>query len=227
MLLRKLLLIFLWLLPLAAHAGIDEIIPIDSTNVSFSLLHRGDRIGSHVVKIKKTGRQLQVEHHLDVVYSVGFITLYELHHKSTEVWEDADGTDPRLIQIASETNENDTFHYVRGYADSSEFKIESSSGSSATTGNVTTTNSLWNVYWARKSSDYPEMLDSIDGSLMVTSIEPAGQTRLQGVSTEKYVVKTDSSRAESWFAENYLLKALLRRGGFEVGYERTSLASNQ
>lgn len=227
MLWRQTILIIFYLLPYQTYAGLDDILPIDSTQVSFTLLHRGDKIGSHVVQVKKTDDSLQIEHSLDVVYKVGFVTLYELHHKSAEVWEDTLFANAKLTKMTSKTNENGSAYYVKGYADPSGFTVESSTGVSTTMSNVTTTNSLWNVYWAKKSSDYPEMLDSIDGSLMITNIEPVGQTTLGGIYADKYVVRTEVSKAESWFANNYLLKALLRRGGFEVSYERTTIATSR
>lgn len=217
----------LCLLPYQTQAGSDGVIPIEATQVSFSLLHRGDKIGSHEVQIKKSGDTLQVEHSLDVVYKVGFVTLYELHHKSLEVWEDTLFASAKLTRMTSETNENGSAFDVKGYAELSGFTVESSTGIATTASNITTTNSLWNVYWAKKSADYPAMLDSIDGSLMMTDIEHAGQTTLGGISADKYLVRTDVSKAESWFANNYLLKALLRRGGFEVSYERTVMATSR
>lgn len=220
------LLTAIFIVPTLAQASTIDLPQLESGKITFNLTHRGDQIGTHTVIIKKSDDQIVVTHQLDVIYTAAFIKLYEMHHTSQEVWSTTNTKDVTLVRFASNTEENGNHYHVRGELDDAGFRVEGPLGIAVATSDVTTTNSLWSDYWAKRTAAYPAMLDCIDGSLMATAIESAGTENINGQKANKYVIRTDLSKADSWFLNSYLLTAVFRRGGFQVTYQRDALALN-
>lgn len=86
--------------------------------LAFDVLWGGDVIGAHVVRFEAEGGDLRVHSAIDITVKVLWITAFDYHHTSTEVWRDG-----RLVSFDSETEDNGRSDTVKGAAHGDGFEV--------------------------------------------------------------------------------------------------------
>ena len=146
-------------LPWASQAASTTLDPIQ-----FTAYRDGSLFGYHKVSFEEMGERLIVEIEIVFDYKLAFIPLYRYRHQNREVWVDG-----RLVEIATETDDNGTAYRVSGSANDDRFLVDGSSGALDLTNTIKPTS-----YWNEESLGLGEWLDTQHGKLVRSKVTPLG-----------------------------------------------------
>lgn len=83
-------------------------LPIPPGNrLSFDILRKGSKLGTHVISFAPSGDRLTVRVDVRLAYKLLGVTLYQYTHNCTEVWEGG-----QVVSVESRTNDNGKPHHV-------------------------------------------------------------------------------------------------------------------
>ncbi|MGE0665453.1 MAG: DUF6134 family protein [Sphingomonadales bacterium] len=82
--------------PAIAEIGV----PRDGS-IEFTVLRKGDQIGTHTLHFREKGDRLQVEVNADLKVQLLFVTVYRYRHQATELW-----SGDRMVAFESATKQN-------------------------------------------------------------------------------------------------------------------------
>lgn len=124
--------------PGAARAAAGIVLPTTSSTRRFSILYRGDPVGTHTVRYTAATGETAVHTDIRLLVKVGFFTAFSFTHKSSETWRTG-----RLISLQSETTEHGEKLQVNGKATPQGFRVVSKGGPFIAAASTLTSNSLW------------------------------------------------------------------------------------
>ena len=128
----------MYALPRLASSATATMMPSQAANRRFSVLYKGDKIGSHTVSYSAASGQAAVTTEIDLMVKALFITLFAFKHRSEEIWRDG-----RLVSLNSETVEHGETLRVTGAATSNGFRVVNKAGPFIAASGALTSNSLW------------------------------------------------------------------------------------
>ena len=133
-----------------------------STPINFTAFRNGSRFGYHNVSFVENEGRLRVDIEISFDYKLAFIPLYRYRHRNREIW--ADG---RLIEIATETDDNGTDYRVEGRAENDRLLVDGSAGKLDLPGNTVPTS-----YWNEDAVKRGAWLDTQNGKLVRSNVTP-------------------------------------------------------
>ena len=96
-------------------------LPVPPNNrLAFSIVRKGDTIGTHVLTFEPDGDRLTVHVAADIAVSLGPIVLFRYRHRATERWEDG-----RVVALDSATNDDGTQVKARMWREGGPLIVES------------------------------------------------------------------------------------------------------
>jgi hypothetical protein len=124
--------------PGGARAAAGLLLPTASGARRFSILYRGDKVGTHTVRYTPATGETAVHTDIQLLVKVGFFTAFSFSHISSETWRTG-----RLISLRSETIEHGEKLQVDGKATPQGFRVVSRGGPFIAAASTLTSNSLW------------------------------------------------------------------------------------
>lgn len=146
----------------AASDNIRASISDDPSSLAFSVLRKGDVIGSHSIDFTRRGEDLIVDIDIDLELKFAFITLFRYEHRNREIWRGE-----RLISIDTRTDNNGTEHWLRGRAGDEGFEVTSDSGDA-----LLPTDVLPSSYWHPDTRKATTLLNTQTGVLAEIEVTP-------------------------------------------------------
>jgi len=125
-------------LPRRVRAATAILLPVATGNRRFSVIYKGDRIGSHTVEYASASGETQVNTEIELLVKVASFTMFEFKHRSEETWRDG-----RLMALKSNTVEDGDTLRVEGAVTPDGFRVESGGGPFIAPAATLTSNSLW------------------------------------------------------------------------------------
>lgn len=124
--------------PRLARAATAIELPAPGDDRRFSVLYKGNRIGTHTVLYSQATGETRVVTEIRLLIKVAFFTVFAFRHRSAETWRDR-----RLVSLDSETVEHGETLRVQGAAVPDGFRVVSKSGPFIASAATLTSNSLW------------------------------------------------------------------------------------
>ncbi len=134
----------------------------DPSSLAFSVLRKGDMIGSHSIDFTRRGEDLIVDIDIDLKLKFAFITVFRYEHRNREIWRGN-----RLISIDTRTDNDGTEHWITGRAEKDGFKIKSDSGEALLPADV-----LPSSYWHPDTRNAKALLNTQTGTLADIQVTP-------------------------------------------------------
>lgn len=134
----------------------------DPSSLAFSVLRKGDVIGSHSIDFTRRGEDLIVDIDIDLELKFAFITLFRYEHSNREVWRGK-----RLISIDTRTDNNGTEHWISGRAGKKGFEVTSDGGEAILPSDV-----LPSSYWHPDTRKAKTLLNTQTGALAEINVTP-------------------------------------------------------
>ena len=181
-------------------------------SIAFQINQDGSKVGRHIVKFHKIGRDLRVDIEIDINIKVLFIPIYTYKHRNTEIWRDG-----KLLSIKTETDDDGEKHWVKGKAEKGVFKVSSSSGDLVAPVTIIPTS-----YWSQKTTVQSVLLDTQHGKLLDVTITKLDDTMLvtPGVDIPaRHFVVTGDLDLSLWYSQTGdWVKTAFQVGGAEFSY---------
>lgn len=196
---------------LTAVVGVASASPV--TELAYDIVRNGEPIGTHVMRIRDSGRRTEVDVGTDIVFKLLAITVYTFRHRSHELWDDG-----RLLALTSDTDDNGKPSHLR---------IERQDGELVLLDNDKQTRPLPNLLpaslWNPATVGSTALLDTLDGTLMKIACETVGDDVVEVGGTrlpaKGYRISGDLRR-ELWYGLHGHLLAVrfTARDGSEIRY---------
>jgi Family of unknown function (DUF6134) len=201
--------------PPLAQATTTIVLPTAAGDRRFSVLYKGNRIGSHTVSyLTGTGEtRVNTEIHLSV--KVAFLTVFAFSHRSEETWRAG-----KLVSLNSETIEHGETLHVAGRATPQGFRVVSKGDPVIASAATLTSNSLWTPAML----EHATVVDAQRGGIIgVTARKIADeQISITGgqVRTTRYRLITPHFDGSIWYDNaNVWVRGEFERDGSKVQYQ--------
>lgn len=192
-------------------------LPIPPGNrLAFDVMRKGSTLGTHVLSFEPAGDALTVRVAVDLVYKIGFITLFHYTHRATERWE---GGLP--VAIETTTDDNGTRNQVTAHREAAGLFVQGTKASRY----LAPANALPASHWNRAQLDGP-WINTQDGRLMHPHIAPAGVATIPAagggtVRANRFTISGDV-QLDTFYDAHPTWAGLSFKGkdGSEIRYER-------
>ncbi len=185
----------------------------ESGRLAFDINRNGERVGSHDVRLRRSGDQIEVDIDIDIKVGLGFVTLYRYTHTNREIYE---GT--QLVAMSSRTNDNGTPHRVDVRRRGDELVIDGDDGTIRAPGNLFPT-----TYWQPRSVSTSRWIDSQSGRVVESSVQRVGTEiiRYEGrdVACDRYALRGEVD-LDLWYGPHGWSKLAFNYGGSNIDYVR-------
>ncbi len=191
------------------------LLPAAAGDRRFSVLYKGDRIGTHTVLYSSATKETQISTEIHLLVKVAFFTMYAFSHRSEETWRAG-----RLVSLTSETVEDgETFH-VAGAATPQGFRVVSKGGPFIAPAATLTSNSLWTPAVLEQDT----VVDAQHGGIVgVSARKFAGEKIVvngRHVLSTRYTFITPYLAGSIWYDdENLWVRGEFERDGSAILYE--------
>jgi Family of unknown function (DUF6134) len=182
--------------------------------LAFSIVRKGDVIGTHVLTFVPDGDRLTVHIAADIAVSLGPIVLFRYRHRATERWVGG-----QVVSLDSETNDDGTHVKARMWRNGGPLIVES-------TGHATYTapqDAMPATHWNKAMLNGP-FINTQNGKLMHPTVSPLGPAVIPGCHHEAwgFAMRGDAD-LDTWYDAAPCWVGLLFTGkdGTEVRYVRT------
>lgn len=184
------------------------------SDLRYLALLNGDQIGEHAVTFQMDGDDLIVETHIDIKVKALFFTVFRLKHEARETWRAG-----RLVSVTSTTNRDGTRLQISGNTVEGGFLIDGEKGSFLASGNLLTTNSLWDSRFVNEV----KLIDVQYGGEVGLIARPLGEEQVdtpQGpVLASRYQIVTPQYAGSVFYDEDQRwVKALIEAKGETIEY---------
>ena len=201
--------------PRVTHAATPIVFPVADGNRRFSVLYKGDRIGTHTVVYAPATRETRVETEIHLLVKVAFFTVFVFSHRSQETWRDG-----RLMSLNSETVEHGETLHVDGAATPHGFRVVSKGGPFIAAAATLTSNSLWTPAVLEQET----LVDAQHGGIIgVSARKFADEVIVIGerpVRATRYTFITPYLAGSIWYDEqNLWVHGEFERDGSRVQYQ--------
>ena len=200
--------------PLLARAGkLEEQLPAAGAKLRFAVRLDNTDVGEHLISFRDEAGHVHIEHKVDIVLKIAFVTAYSLKHTSKETWSGI-GRDARLLAISSDTIEDGKEYKVDGKAGNDNFSISTGQGEMTAPLDIATSNS----FWADAAVMRPHLIDSMDGSLIQSRVDEIAELLESNIKKEHVRLHANDRSAEAWFENDILVKGQISRNGHTIHY---------
>lgn len=191
------------------------LLPSPPPNRRFSVLHDGDRIGSHAVLYSSEAGKTRIDTEIHLLIRTTFFTMFEFNHRSEEIWGDG-----RLISLDSDTEEDGLPVHVAGAATSQGFRVISAGGPFMTAATTLTSNSLWTPAVLEQET----VVDAQHGGIIGVSARKSGDEQILAagrlVRASHYSLITPYLSGSIWYDEDHLwISGEFVRNGSKILYQ--------
>lgn len=198
------------LLPGTARAGIPP-----SRRLTFEVIRKGDKIGTHVIDFAPAGPDLAVKVSVDIAVKFGAITLYRYALRAAETWKSG-----VLLSATGQTNDDGTIRSMRATNRDGRLFVESTRGPSYTAPEKSICASHWNL-----AEMAAPMIDLQDGELLDFKVDrrgPASITAAGGTVQADHFALSGPAVLELWYDRMQVwskLRAVARDGSI-IDYQQ-------
>ena len=201
-------------LPRFASATTAILWPGEPTNLQFSVLYKGDRIGTHSVAFSQATGQARVTTVIDLAVKALFFTVFAFSHRSEEIWRDG-----RLMSLSSETVEHGETLRVAGAATPQGFRIIGKAGPFIAASDALTSNSLWTPAVLEQDT----VIDAQHGGIVGVSVRKLADEQIaiagRQIRTTRFRFITPYLAGSIWYDEsNRWVRGEFERDGALIEY---------
>ena len=196
-------------LPSLVHAATAIVLPAAAGNRRFSVLHKGNAIGTHTILFSSAsgGTRVRTEIQLSVKGFFGS-TAFAFSHRSDETWRAG-----QLMSLSSETVESGETIHVEGTATPQGFRMVSKGGPFMASAATLTSNNLWTPAVLEQTN----LVDALHGGIIGVSARKFGDEQIvitgREVRATRYTFITPYLAGGIWYDD----QDLWVRGEFELG----------
>jgi len=154
----------------------------------------GDReIGSHRFEIVRDGLQTRVVSKALYKVKVLFVTVFNYEHTAKELWEG-----PCMVEIESETVENDQQTTLTGRVVEGGFAIARNDERSISEGGCVGTYAYWDVQRLQRDA----LMNAQTGSIDAAQVQGIGEQPLPRLdaAANAYQIETDQAKIKLWYS---------------------------
>jgi hypothetical protein len=201
--------------PPLAHSATTIVLPTAAGNRRFSVLYKGNRIGSHAVSYSTGTGETRVNTEIHLSVKVAFFTVFAFSHRSEETWRAG-----KLASLNSETIEHGETLHVAGAATPQGFRVVTKGSPVIASAATLTSNSLWTPTMLEQAT----VVDAQRGGIInVTARKIADeQILITGgqVRTTRYTLMTPHFAGNIWYDKaNVWVRGEFERDGSKVQYQ--------
>jgi len=206
------------LFPRLARAVTAVVVPVAAGDRRFSVLYKGEKIGTHTVLSSSATGETRIETDIQLAVKVAFITLFAYRHRSAETWRDG-----RLTTLESETLEHGETLRVQGAATAAGFRVVSKGGPFIAPAATLTSNSLWTPAVLERAT----LVDAQHGGIIGVSARKLADEPIEvggrRVSAARYSFITPYLAGSIWYDEESLwVRGAFERDGAAIEYRLDS-----
>lgn len=187
----------------------------NADNLIFSVMRKGDEIGTHVIKFDRSPEKLHVTIQTNVVVTLPLIPIpvYKFEHDGEEFW-----SAQKLNHLISVTNDDGAAHKLDVNTSGETLSVVGD-GIMMESLNTIIPASLWN----KQIINSQKILNTLDGHEMAVSITDMGEEQIEAsgetISAQHFKIAGDLNR-EVWYDVNERLVGVKFEGsdGSEIHY---------
>lgn len=200
--------------PRFAIAATAIVLPLASADRRFSVLYKGDKIGTHTVLYSAGTGQTRINTEIRLLVKVAFFTVFKFNHRSEEIWRDG-----QLMSLSSETLEHGEKLHVEGAATPEGFRVVSKGGPYIASAATLTSNSLWTPAVLEQVT----VVDAQHGGIIGLSTRKFADEQIaiagRQVSATRYTFITPYLAGSIWYdKENLWVRGEFERDGSKLQY---------
>jgi len=202
-------------IPRLAYAATAIVLPAAAGNRRFSILYKGDRIGTHTVLYSSETGETRVNTEIHLLVKLAFFTVFAFSHRSTETWRDG-----RLMSLNSDTVEHGEALHVEGAATPQGFRVVSKGGPFIASAATLTSNSLWTPAVLEQET----VVDAQHGGIIGVSAHKFADEQIaiagRQISVTRYTLITPYLAGSIWYdMENLWVRGEFERDGAKIQYQ--------
>ncbi len=182
----------------------------------FTILRKGEPIGTHEVRFAATARGLQVRHGIRVAVKLAFVTVYRFAQDVEDLWRD-----DRLVATDALTEENGERTEVRVRERGGRLVCEGPAGVYDAPLGTMHDLSYWNLAIVRQRG----VIDTQQGSLEPLTLRPGGLDEIElagrAIRARRWRIEREAGRSgEVWYDEaGRIVRAVVRTRGEVLHYQ--------
>jgi hypothetical protein len=201
--------------PRIAHAATEIVLPAAAGDRRFSVLYKGNRIGTHTVSYSPATGETRVKTEIHLLVKIAFFTVYTFGHRSEETWRAG-----RLASLTSETVEHGETLHVEGAATPQRFRVVSKGGPFIASAATLTSNSLWTPAVLEQAT----VVDAQHGGIIGVSARKFAEEQIviasRPVDATRYTFITPYLAGSIWYdRENQWVRGEFERDGSKIQYQ--------
>jgi hypothetical protein len=201
--------------PRIAHAATEIVLPAAAGDRRFSVLYKGNRIGTHTVSYSPATGETRVKTEIHLLVKIAFFTVYTFGHRSEETWRAG-----RLASLTSETVEHGETLHVEGAATPQGFRVVSKGGPFIASAATLTSNSLWTPAVLEQAT----VVDAQHGGIIGVSARKFAEEQIviasRPVDATRYTFITPYLAGSIWYdRENQWVRGEFERDGSKIQYQ--------
>lgn len=201
--------------PRLARAATAIVLSAAAGNRRFSVLYKGNRIGSHTVLYSAATGETRISTEIRLLIKVAMFTLFEFSHRSTETWRAG-----QLMSLNSETVEHGETLHVEGAAMAQGFRVVSKGGPFIASAATLTSNSLWTPAVLEQAT----VVDAQHGGIIGLSAHKFDDEQImiagRQIRVTRYTLITPYIAGSIWYdEENLWVHGEFERDGAKIQYQ--------
>ena len=201
--------------PRIAGAATAIVLPAAAGDRLFSVLYKGNRIGTHTVLYSPETGVTRVKTEIHLLVKIAFFTVFAFSHRSEETWRAG-----RLMSLSSETMEHGETLHVEGVATPQGFRVVSKGGPFIASAETLTSNSLWTPAVLEQAT----VVDAQHGGIIGVSARKFADEKIviagRAVDATRYTFITPYLAGSIWYdMENQWVRGEFERDGSKILYE--------
>lgn len=201
--------------PALADAATAIVLPAASADRRFSVLYKGNRIGSHTVLYSSSTGETRISTEIHLLVKVAFLTAFAFSHRSEETWRSE-----RLVSLVSDTVEHGEKLHVQGAATPAGFRVVSKGGPFIASSATLTSNSLWTPAVLEQET----LVDAQHGGVIGVSARKFADEQMALGGREQRVTRytfiTPYLAGSIWYdADNLWVRGEFERDGAKIQYQ--------
>ena len=201
--------------PRIAGAATAIVFPAAAGNRRFSVLYKGNRIGTHTVLYSSETGETRVNTEIHLLVKIAFFTVFAFYHRSEETWRAG-----RLMSLSSETMEHGETLHIQGAATPQGFRVVSKGGPFFASAETLTSNSLWTPAVLEQAT----VVDAQHGGIIGVSARKFADEQIviagRPARATRYTFITPYLAGSIWYdMENQWVRGEFERDGSKILYE--------
>jgi hypothetical protein len=191
-------------------------LPVPAGNhLGFDVTRKGSKLGTHVLSFEPAGDALTIRIAVDLIYKLGFITVYRYTHRATERWEGG-----QVVVVQTTTDDNGEKNQVTARREAAGLVVQGTKAPRY----VAPANALPATHWNRAQLDGP-WINTQDGRLMHPKVAPGGTAAIPTanggtIRANRFALSGDVQMDTFYDAHPTWAGLAFTKGGAEIRYER-------